>query len=494
MMSEKQAAAQQPALSIGWAETDITPGPSVYIQGQLYVRISEGVRDRLTATALVLWNEMDYVIFVSCDLLSISDDLRDAVHERIRSNTEEIDPDKIVMHATHTHAGAAVRANAFMSELPEEIRVRFPNVMDVDVYIAEASQRIFHMIMEAWGRRTPGGVAYGQSYAVIGRNRRWVNESGESTMYGLHDAVRDRFRHVEGYEDHSLNLLATYNEAKQLTGIVINVPSPSQEEEHLYELSADWWCETRAFIRERYGAGLFILPQCSAAGDLTTHLLYDREAHERMLKLKARTAREEIAYRITAAIDDVLPYLGSDIQYHLLLHHQVEQVSLPMNSLTEQHIQEAQDAAQDCQDQFEREIAALLAEPARFEQPRIWYRQLSAAYMRRNWHRNVMERYQQQKRDAHIPIHVHVIRLGEIVFASNPFEYYLDFGIQIKVRSEAVQTFLIQLAGGGTYVPSPRSVQGGGYGSVPASNLVGPEGGEQLAEYTIQAIKKLWED
>jgi hypothetical protein len=93
-----------------------------------------------------------------------------------------------------------------------------------------------------------------------------------------------------------------------------------------------------------------------------------------------------------------------------------------------------------------------------------------------------------------VPAELHVIRLGEVVLATNPFELYTDFGLQIQVRSPAVQTFLVQLAGEGTYVPSPRSVAGGGYGSVPASNPVGPEGGQQLAETTIAVIRALWED
>ena len=56
-----------------------------------------------------------------------------------------------------------------------------------------------------------------------------------------------------------------------------------------------------------------------------------------------------------------------------------------------------------------------------------------------------------------------------------------------------MQTFLVQLAGSGTYVPSRRSQAGGGYGSVPASNPVGAEGGRLLAERTIEVIRELWD-
>jgi len=46
-----------------------------------------------------------------------------------------------------------------------------------------------------------------------------------------------------------------------------------------------------------------------------------------------------------------------------------------------------------------------------------------------------------------MPVEVHVIRLGDMAIASNRFELYLDFGIRIKARCPAVQTFVVQLAG-----------------------------------------------
>ena len=76
--------------------------------------------------------------------------------------------------------------------------------------------------------------------------------------------------------------------------------------------------------------------------------------------------------------------------------------------------------------------------------------------------------------------------------AFNPFEYYLDYGLQIKARSPATQTFVVQLAGTGTYVPTPRSVAGKGYGSIPASNPVGPEGGRLLAEKILAMLTAAW--
>ena len=87
---------------------------------------------------------------------------------------------------------------------------------------------------------------------------------------------------------------------------------------------------------------------------------------------------------------------------------------------------------------------------------------------------------------------LHAIRLGDVAIATNVFELFTEFGIQIKARSRALQTFVIQLAGPGTYVPTGRAARGGGYSAIAESNLVGPEGGQMLADRTVELMNSLW--
>ena len=79
-----------------------------------------------------------------------------------------------------------------------------------------------------------------------------------------------------------------------------------------------------------------------------------------------------------------------------------------------------------------------------------------------------------------------------VAIASNTFELYTDYAVQMKARSPAVQTFIIQLTGSGGYLPSERAVRGGGYGAVIQSSRVGPEGGQVLVDRTVEAINELW--
>lgn len=76
--------------------------------------------------------------------------------------------------------------------------------------------------------------------------------------------------------------------------------------------------------------------------------------------------------------------------------------------------------------------------------------------------------------------------------ATNQFELFTDFGIAIKARSPAVQTFVVQLAGPGTYLPSERGLRGGGYRAVAESNEVGPEAGQMLVDQTVSRIRELF--
>jgi hypothetical protein len=88
---------------------------------------------------------------------------------------------------------------------------------------------------------------------------------------------------------------------------------------------------------------------------------------------------------------------------------------------------------------------------------------------------------------------VHIMRLGTIAIATNPFELFLDYGNQIKARSHAEQTFLIQLANGTEgYLPTEKAEKGGHYSAFLSSGQVGHIGGEQLVRETLQAINGLF--
>ena len=101
-------------IKIGWSMKDVSTTEPVTLPGQMYMRISEGIHDPVCVTALCIdgGEGQDSVIFLSCDVVV----LRGGVIEQTRQKALALDPtvpaDKIVMNATHTHAGGCITDNA----------------------------------------------------------------------------------------------------------------------------------------------------------------------------------------------------------------------------------------------------------------------------------------------------------------------------------------------------------------------------------------------
>ena len=110
-------------------------------------------------------------------------------------------------------------------------------------------------------------------------------------------------------------------------------------------------------------------------------------------------------------------------------------------------------------------------------------------------HLGILRRAELQEKLEVLPTEVHIIRLGNIAIATNPFELFLDYGNQIKARSLAEQTFLIQLCCGiEGYLPTEKAEKGGHYSAFVSSGNVGHIGGEMLVRQTLQDINNLFDD
>jgi hypothetical protein len=485
-------------IRVGWGAADLTPDQPVMLAGQFYARVSEGIMDPVTATALVLESVRNgqvvgRVILVSCDLVAIPDGFRDAVRAAICQAVPGLDPLDIFLSATHSHAAPEVRMEGDTRKmgggpLPLWPGVDLP-VMDPPDCVALCARRISEAVARAWASRAPGAFGFGLGHAVVGHNRRISYRDGVTRMYGkTNDPL---FSHVEGAEDNSVNVMGFWTPAGRLTGLVVNVACPSQTSEHSYLISADYWHDARQELRRRFGPDVFILAQNSAAGDQSPHILLNKPAEERMWRLMERTQRQDLAVRIADAVTGVLPYIQRDLSTDPVLIHRAETIELSRRNLTEQDVAEASAEADKYRKRYEALLSDLDGHPEKRQAPR-WYTEITQTYRLMRWNEGVGERYKRQQTEPTIPFEIHVMRLGEVALATNPFEYYLDFGLRIKARSKAVQTFLVQHVGLGTYVPSERAVAGGSYGALPASTPVGPEGGQELVERTVELLNGFW--
>jgi len=463
---------------VGWASVDVTPDQPVTLTGQFHTRVATTVHDPVTATALALESGSAQALVVSLDAVWIKDAVRDACRDKLRALIPDFDPLKLLVSVTHTHTAPEQHTEYFGGPDFDE-----PKVMKPAEYSAFLAARLAEACAAAWKSRKPGAVAWGRAQAVVGLNRRAAYFDGHSAMYGKTDDPQ--FSHVEGDNDHGVDQLFTYDTENHLSGMVVNLACPSQVTEGASFVSADFWHETRLEIKKRHGQGIFVLGQCSAAGDQSPHLLLNKRAEERMFRLKGLdqdfnlAQRQEIALRVAAAVDEALPLASTDIQAELPFAHVVSTLPLPAWKITDEEAKFCAEQAANAR----QELKTCDPNPVGIYS----YHCRRAGYFGR-----VGERFERQRPGDTVPMESHVIRLGDVAFASNRFELYLDYGVRLKARSKAVQTFVVQLAGEGSYLPTRRAFEARSYGAGAPDSLVGPEGGQVLVEEQLKIIERLF--
>ncbi|MCO6459449.1 MAG: hypothetical protein J5I93_29405 [Pirellulaceae bacterium] len=452
-------------LHVGAATVDITPDEPVALDGQRHVRISKHPATRIYASVLALESRdgervLDQAIMVSCDLVAIRAGILAKVREKLAERVPGFDLQKLFLSATHTHTAPVTTAGKYA--LPES------GILPPGEYAEWLTSRVADGVAEAWGARGPGKVAWGQSQAVIAQNRRPYYADGTAVMYGNPNSPA--FRGIESYEDHNVDVLFFWDATDALIATAINVPCPAQEVGGSSAIHADFWDPTRRILREKHGQQLHVLAWTGASGDVTSRLAYGGAADERMRKLRGGVSRlDALARRIAAAWDEALEGARNDIRTDVVLEHRVREIDLPYRQVTP----------------AERDAA--IAEAVR-------YRDDPRQRWNHGWNQRVVDRYEAQQAGRQAPylMELHALRLGDVAIATNDFELYTDYGVQIKARSPGIQTFVIQLAGPGTYLPTARAAAHGGYGAVIQSSQIGPDGGQVLVQRTVEALGEMW--
>jgi len=193
-----------------------------------------------------------------------------------------------------------------------------------------------------------------------------------------------------------------------------------------------------------------------------------------MRTLSGLTRSEEIARRIDLAVDEAYQGAKQEIHFDVTLIHHCRSIELPVRMVTEKEFAQAEAFC---------DAIANEEEP----DPRLG--------LERIWNRQTVERYKRQSTDPYYTMELHTIRLGDVAICTNPFELYTEYGVRIKARSKALQTFVVQLACAyGAYLATEEALRGGGYSTAVYSNIVGPQGGNILVDRTVEAINAMWLD
>ncbi len=492
-------------VKFGWSEVSIVPeGKKVSLVGQFYERISDKVETPITVTALAMECDGEAAIFCGCDLVSTPRNLLNEVREYILAKDPAFPADKLMVSAIHTHTslGYARRSDSvggnsldvltkLMPDAKYEKLVTYQgdDLLDGEEARTFLVERIAKAATEAWANRAEGLYATGFGRAVVGMCRRVCYDDGSAKMWGDVDSAN--FTELEAGNDSGIELLFTYTPDKKLTGVIANVACPAQVLEHRSFISSDYMGKLKRNLREKFGKDIQFLGLVSPAGDQCPRDMIrwvepespiDDPNIERINpKLRRQdpsmfdvSGCERIARRIATEVEyalaDVTEYVGDTT-----LEHKKMTVDLPLRRVTPAEYAAAKCAIED----FAKELGdgtINFADNARM-----------------HVHAGTIARFEVQKTKDIVPVEVHVLRLGDIAFATNPFELFLNYGNQIRARSKAAQTFLVQLSCGAQgYLPTKKAEEGSHYSAYVSSGSVGHVGGEQLVRKTLEEINGMF--
>lgn len=490
-------------IKIGWSEVSIVPeGRRIDLVGQFYERISGEVETPIAVTALAIECGDDHLVWVSCDLPSASYKLLRSIREQLPEDCG-FDKSKLIINAIHTHTsmGYADRTDSFFKASralqifkPDHINyVPMAHDDSPDILRGEEAKeflikKIVKAATEAWANRAEGACAFGFGRAAVGLCRRACYDDGSAKMWG--DTNSANFVELESGNDSGIELMFTYDTDKKLTGVVANVACPAQVLEHQSFISSDYMGKVRSKIQEKYGKDVGFLgilapsgdmcprdlirwvesPVCKNDPNIERENIIERRADPSMFDVKGcEKVAKRVANEIFWALDDVEEYFTEPEFLHKNLT-----VDMPLRRVTMEEYLTAKKAVEDFFDGRTEDIG--YEDNARMQ-----------------IYGGIIGRYQLQQTMDVYPIEIHVIRLGDVAFATNPYELFLNYGNQIRARSLAKQTFLVQLSCGAYgYLPTEKAEAGSHYSAFVGSGSAGHAGGDLLVRKTLKEINEMF--
>jgi len=432
------AFAQQPTntagLTVGTAETVITPILRSPMAGYYFDREADGVHDDLMAKAILFRQSGKTVGLVSCDLI----ELPRAVVDKAKALVEErtgIPPGHLIMTVTHAHTGPRHSAS-------------------YDEWLVE---KIVDTVQIAAARLVPAQVAFGvgEEKRLPYHRRFWMKDGTLRTNPGK---LNPNIVRPAGGIDPSVPVLVVSRPDGLPLAIVVNY-SLHLDTVGGTSISADFPHYLSSILGRVMGPEMLTLHTTGACGNINHWDVHSEDPQ------RSFAEAERIGTMLAGEVLKVTTFAKPvDVDR---IDGLIEDVELPLKSFTEEELAKA------------REIVKIPNPPdVDFVLERVWaLRALEVA----------------GRKQRTMPARIQAICMGDVALVAVPCELFYELGLDIKQKSPFSHTVVIELANDNIgYVPRREDYDNGGYEVV--SSRLAPGGGEQIVETALGLLKKLHEE
>lgn len=478
-------------VEIGWSEVDITPPftKKVPLGGQYYQRLATGIHTPIAITAVAIRNGSEYFLTASFDNVSVREGLIDRIRAAVKARIPGIDVSRLSINCVHSHCAPNVGQEGY---LPEDSvgKNEGEDIWSPSAYERFVMPKFVEAYCQAWLNLKPGSIARAKGLAEIGHCRIAMYRDGHGEMYG--DTTRDDFAGMSDGEDPKVEMLFTYDEKGKWSGAIFNVACPAQVMEATYKVSGDICGVLRQKMKALYGDSFRVIYQPAASGCQSPRDLV--RGYADALDGWHEDTCELLAGRLLKCAQDatVMPR-----EYDPVVKAVAVPVTLPRRRVTPEEVAAAEKELKELyahktdKELFDDFLAETKAKEKKGGPGP--YDSKYHPFVFADIDKAIIARAKDQDAKPNLSIEICAMRVGDVAFVTCPFELYLLYGQIIKARSAAKQTFVMELCNGDYgYIPSPVVIKSRSYGSGVNNGEVGPDGGYQLADESVKAIRRLF--
>ena len=449
----------------GFAEMDITPDIGMEKPGGYGKSYNTTFNDRCKVRAAVFDDGNKRVAVVGVDILFITRDVVLAA----RAGIEElcgIDPDAVMIGASHSHSSGPIAmtdARLFEDASPLVKDLVFNKSITADPgYTQHLTHQIIQAVVQADRYKTEAKMAVGVGHEdKVSFNRRLRMKNGQTYSHpgvGNPDIID-----YAGPIDPDVGTVGVWDLDGRLLGTIVNFSCHATTNPG--GISANWiWTMERTLRRATGNAALPVVFLQGACGDITQVDNLATHANP-----SAREWCEIVGGRV-----------GAEAYKTLLLTRRGAGSDIPLDYTSRVwEIERRKPSPENVQEALE-----IVAQEPEVVGTTKWTFAKSTV---------VLDALIQKSPRAEVE--VQVIQVGPIAMVSNPAEYFVEFGLDIKKGVNFPFTFVVELANGCVgYVPTEEafSEHGGGYETrLTAYSNLEITAGQQFAETGIRLANTL---
>ncbi|HUW84528.1 MAG TPA: hypothetical protein VMZ31_17220 [Phycisphaerae bacterium] len=418
------------SVQAGFAEIDITPPVGVQKVGWPRTIVTDHVLDLLYARAAVFETSDERIAFIQLDTLFVPAELVERLRAAI-SAEHGFPGEKVMVCATHNHAGPAIYDVGFVRQDPR--------------YVDTLADKVVAVFGSALGNRRQAEIGFGRCFEFrVAHNRRVVMRDGTVRTHGSFSDPQALY--VEGPIDPEVAVLAARSLDGKLLGVLVNFTCHPTHHGGDTALSAGYPGALADELKSR-GCGVPLFLQ-GASGNVH----FDDPTD-----VRTGQSLEGIGQILA---EDVMAVLAEmRFSQRAQLAGRASTVLLPCRTLTDQQIHASGPGAQ------------------RFVEPELHDCGIP----------ELVDRINQMKGE---PAEVQVLRVNDVVFAANGGECFVELGLAIKQRSQPLNALVVCYANGRLgYIPTQDAFRRGGYETTfSLASWLAPEAGDILVDATVDLI------